>query len=146
MQILLLAALVSFGLAFFEDDGGGVRAFMEPAVILLILILNAAVGVWQESNAENALEALKEMSAETARVIRNGRLIPELPAREVVPGDIVEMVAGDRVPADVRILRLKTALLRAEQSALTGESVAVIEKVVPFFKTGKELRERLNTD
>ena len=120
-----MAALVSFGLAFFEDDGGGVRAFMEPAVILLILILNAAVGVWQESNAENALEALKEMSAETARVIRNGRLIPELPAREVVPGDIVEMVAGDRVPADVRILRLKTALLRAEQSALTGESVAV---------------------
>lgn len=126
MQILLLAAGVSFALAFFEEDSaGGVRAFMEPAVILLILILNAAVGVWQESNAENALEALKEMSAETARVIRSGRHIPELPARELVPGDIIEVVAGDRVPADVRLLRLKTALLRAEQSALTGESVAV---------------------
>ena len=75
--MLLLAAGVSFALAFFEDsaDEGGIRAFVEPAVILLILILNAAVGVWQESNAENALEALKEMSAETARVLRGGKLV-----------------------------------------------------------------------
>ena len=125
LQILLLAAGISFGLAFIEDDGtDGIRAFIEPAVIILILILNAAVGVWQESNAENALEALKEMSAETARVIRNGVHIPELPARELVPGDIIEVVAGDRVPADVRVLRMNTAILRAEQSALTGESVA----------------------
>lgn len=79
-QILLLAAGVSFALAFFETDAdeGGIRAFVEPAVILLILVLNAAVGVWQESNAENALEALKEMSAETARVVRNGKLVRPL--------------------------------------------------------------------
>lgn len=122
----MLAAGVSFVLAFFEEGGEeGLRAFVEPAVILLILILNAAVGVWQESNAENALEALKEMSAETARAIRNGQTIPALPARDLVPGDIIEVHAGDRVPADCRVLRLKTAILRAEQAALTGESVAV---------------------
>lgn len=126
VKILLLAAGVSFVLAFFEGDGEeGIRAFIEPAVIILILILNAAVGVWQESNAENALEALKEMSAETARVWRDGQLFSELPARELVPGDIIELHAGDRVPADCRLVRLKTAVLRVEQAALTGESLAV---------------------
>jgi Ca2+-transporting ATPase len=138
-----LAACVSFGLAFFEDDGTeGIRAFIEPAVILLILILNAAVGVWQESNAENALEALKEMSAETARCLRNGRLIPELPARELVPGDIIEVAAGDRVPADARVLKLKTAILRAEQSALTGESVAVNKTATALAPAGCELQSK----
>jgi P-type Ca2+ transporter type 2C len=138
-----LAACVSFGLAFFEDDGTeGIRAFIEPAVILLILILNAAVGVWQESNAENALEALKEMSAETARCIRNGRMIPELPARELVPGDVIEIVAGDRVPADSRVLKLKTAILRAEQSALTGESVAVQKTASALAPSGCELQSK----
>lgn len=126
VKILLLAAGVSFVLAFFEGDGEeGIRAFIEPAVIILILVLNAAVGVWQESNAENALEALKEMSAETARVWREGHMYSELPARELVPGDIIELHAGDRVPADCRLIRLKTAVLRVEQATLTGESVAV---------------------
>ena len=77
MQILLLAAAVSFGLAWIEDnpDESGLRAFIEPFVIILILVLNAAVGVWQESNAESALEALKEMQSDTARVIRGGELV-----------------------------------------------------------------------
>ena len=126
LQILLMAAGVSFALAFLEDGADeGIRAFMEPAVILLILVLNAAVGVWQESNAESALEALKEMSAETSKVIRNGKLISDLPARELVPGDIIEVSAGDRVPADARLISLRTALMRVEQAALTGESMAV---------------------
>lgn len=143
VKVLLMAACVSFGLAFFEDEGTeGIRAFIEPAVILLILILNAAVGVWQESNAENALEALKEMSAETARCLRNGRLIPELPARELVPGDIIEVVAGDRVPADARVLKLKTAILRAEQSALTGESEAVRKTASALAPVGCELQSK----
>jgi len=130
-------------LAFFEDEGTeGIRAFIEPAVILLILVLNAAVGVWQESNAENALEALKEMSAETARCLRSGRVIPELPARELVPGDIIELVAGDRVPADARVLKLKTAILRAEQSALTGESVAVNKSASALAPVGCELQSK----
>jgi len=75
VKILLMAAFVSFGLAFFEGEDLGIGAFVEPGVILLILILNAIVGVWQEANAENALEALKQMSAETSKVIRDGVMV-----------------------------------------------------------------------
>ena len=77
LQVLLLAAVVSFLLALYEEGSGeeGIRAFIEPAVILLILILNAIVGVWQESNAEAALDALKDSLSETATVLRNGALV-----------------------------------------------------------------------
>lgn len=145
LQVLLLAAGVSFALAFFEDGAEeGIRAFMEPAVILLILVLNAAVGVWQETNAESALEALKEMSAETAKVVRNGKLIPDLPARELVPGDIIEIAAGDRVPADARLVSLQTALMRSEQAALTGESVAVMKSQNHVAAQNAEIQSKEN--
>ena len=74
LQVLLLAAVVSFALAYFEESSEeeGIRAYIEPGVILLILALNAFVGVWQESNAEAALEALKEMQPEFAKVLRDG--------------------------------------------------------------------------
>lgn len=76
-QILLGSAAVSFGLAFFDEASQheGLRAYVEPLVIVLILVLNAAVGVWQESRSEAALEALKELQSEHARVIRDGRLV-----------------------------------------------------------------------
>ena len=106
VKILLGAAVLSFVLACFEE-GEGVEAFVEPFVILLILVINAVVGVWQEHNAESALEALKQMQSATAKCIRGGELVPDLPAEELVPGDIVEIGVGDKVPADVRILRLK---------------------------------------
>eukprot|EP00887_Chlorella_sp_A99_P001879 scaffold19.g1879.t1 len=133
LHILLLAALISFGLAWVEEspEEAGIRAFIEPLVIVLILVLNAAVGVWQESNAESALEALKEMSAETAKVLRGGALVSDLPARELVPGDVVEIHAGDKVPADVRVVALRTAVVRVEQAALTGESTAVAKAARP---------------
>ena len=72
-----MSAFVSFVLAFFEEDAHeqGIRAFIEPAVIVLILILNAAVGVWQESNAEAALDALKELQTDSAEVVRNGKTV-----------------------------------------------------------------------
>jgi hypothetical protein len=80
-QILLAAALVSFALAYFEEGSAdeGLRAYIEPLVILLILVLNAFVGVWQESNAEKALEALKELQSEHAKVIRDGKLVSHRP-------------------------------------------------------------------
>jgi Ca2+-transporting ATPase len=123
VKILLLAAFVSFVLVLIEDNSkeSGMRAFVEPCVILLILILNAIVGVWQEANAESALEALKSMQPDVARCVRDGELC-ELPARELVPGDIIHLGVGDKVPADCRLLKIHTATLRAEQSSLTGST------------------------
>ncbi|KAI8104565.1 hypothetical protein M9434_003120 [Picochlorum sp. BPE23] len=142
VKILLLAACISFGLAFFEGEELGVGAFVEPGVILLILILNAIVGVWQEANAESALEALKEMSAETAKVIRGGKMVAGYPAAKLVPGDVIEICAGDRVPADCRLVEMKTAILRAEQAALTGESVAVQKSVDALTSVHSELQSK----
>ncbi|GMH43584.1 hypothetical protein BSKO_11506 [Bryopsis sp. KO-2023] len=142
VKILLLAAIVSFGIAYLEGASGeeGIRAYIEPVVILLILIINAIVGVWQESNAEAALEALKDMQSEHSKVIRSGKLISDLPARELVCGDIVELTVGDKVPADVRLVDLKTATLRAEQSSLTGESAAVHKSCDPVADEECELQ------
>lgn len=93
VQILLVSAVISFVLAFFENGGeSGITAFVEPFVILLILILNAIVGVWQENNAESSLSALKKMQSEKANVIRNGVSIPTLDATQLVPGDIIRVV------------------------------------------------------
>ncbi|PON32715.1 P-type ATPase [Parasponia andersonii] len=136
VRILLVAAVVSFVLAWYDGDEGGemeITAFVEPLVIFLILIVNAVVGIWQESNAEKALEALKEIQSEQATVIRDGKRVPNLPAKELVPGDIVELRVGDKVPADMRVLRLISSTVRVEQGSLTGESEAVSKtvKVVP---------------
>ncbi|KAJ0083433.1 hypothetical protein Patl1_30826 [Pistacia atlantica] len=136
VRILLVAAIVSFVLAWVDGDEGGemgITAFVEPLVIFLILIVNAIVGVWQESNAEKALEALKEIQSEHATVIREGKRISNLPAKELVPGDIVELRVGDKVPADMRVLSLVSSTFRVEQGSLTGESEAVSKtvKVVP---------------
>lgn len=127
VKILLLAAAISFVLAFLDKDSHeeGIQAYIEPLVILLILVLNAIVGVWQESNAEAALDALKELQSDTAKTRRNGKLVADLSATELVPGDVVELVVGDKIPADCRIVKLLTATVRAEQASLTGESVAV---------------------
>lgn len=128
VRILLVAAVVSFVLAWIDGDEGGekeITAFVEPLVIFLILIVNAIVGVWQENNAEKALDALKEIQSEHAAVIRDGRKIASLPAKELVPGDIVELRVGDKIPADMRVLSLISSTLRVEQGSLTGESEAV---------------------
>ena len=115
--ILLAAAAVSFVVACVEKNP---REFFEPLLILLIVVLNAFMGMLQESKAEKALEALKGMSAPHARVIREGRE-KIIDASLLVPGDVIRLEAGDFVPADARLL--KSVSLKSEESALTGESV-----------------------
>ncbi|KAJ8751552.1 hypothetical protein K2173_016790 [Erythroxylum novogranatense] len=132
VRILLAAAIVSFVLAWYDGQEGGemeITAFVEPLVIFLILIVNAIVGIWQESNAEKALEALKEIQSEHATVVRDGKKVWNLPAKELVPGDIVELRVGDKVPADMRVISLVSSTLRLEQGSLTGESEAVSKTV-----------------
>lgn len=103
--------------AWHEGEG-----FFEPVLILGIVILNAIIGVVQEGKAERALDALQNLAAPHARVIRDGReTIVE--AAQLVPGDIISLEAGDFVPADARLIR--SASLKAEEAALTGESVPV---------------------
>lgn len=115
--ILIAAAVVSFVVACMEKEAAG---FFEPCLILLIVVLNAVMGVMQESKAEKALDALKDLSAPHARVIRGGteQIIPTI---ELVPGDIIRLEAGDFIPADARLL--ESVSLKSEESALTGESV-----------------------
>ena len=115
--ILLVAAAISFVIACIEGEP---KEFFEPILILLIVVLNAVMGVMQESKAEKALDALKSMSAPHARVIRDGEEMV-IDAAELVPGDIIRLEAGDFVPADARLLH--SVSLKSEESALTGESV-----------------------
>lgn len=131
--ILLIAAAVSFGIAIHE---GNTREFFEPSLILLIVVLNAIMGVIQESKAEKALEALQSMSALNARVIRNG-VEEVIDSVNLVKGDIIKLEAGDFVPADARLL--VSSSLKSEESALTGESVpsekdakAIVEEKAPI--------------
>lgn len=115
--ILIAAAIVSFTIICIEKNWA---ELFEPGLIVLIVILNAVMGVYQEGKAEKALDALKNMSAPHARVIRNG-VETVIDAADLVPGDIIKLEAGDFVPADARLIH--SVSLKSEESALTGESV-----------------------
>ena len=136
--ILIGAAIISFVVACIE---GNPKEFFEPVLILLIVILNAVMGVMQESKAEKALDALKNMSAPHARVLRNGTE-QIIDASELVPGDIIHLEAGDFIPADARLL--KSAALKSEESALTGESVPSEKDADSEIKEGAPLGDRSN--
>ncbi|KAJ0967694.1 hypothetical protein J5N97_024611 [Dioscorea zingiberensis] len=123
VKILIAAAFVSFLLALIDGETG-LAAFLEPSVILMILAANAAVGVITETNAEKALEELRAYQADVATVLRNG-CFSILPATELVPGDVVEVGVGCKVPADMRMIEILSNQLRVDQAILTGESCSV---------------------
>ena len=118
--ILLIAAAVSAVTKAYEGE-----SFTEVFIILAVVLINAVLGVYQESKAEKAIEALREMTAATCKVLRGGKQIT-IPSAQVVPGDVVVLEAGDAVPADGRIL--ESASMKIEEAALTGESVPVTKR------------------
>ena len=136
--ILLAAAAVSFVIACVE---GKPKEFFEPALILLIVVLNALMGVIQESKAEKALDALKSLSALHARVLRDG-VEKRIDASQLVPGDIIRLEAGDFIPADARLLH--SVSLKSEESALTGESVPSEKDAAAKVAENAPLGDRTN--
>lgn len=95
-----------------DDGDDGLAVFVEPFVILTILVLNAVVAIWQDSNADNALEALMEMQAIDCNVLRDKKW-QVIHARDLVPGDIVKVAMGELVPADLRIIEVTSISLQA---------------------------------
>ncbi len=140
---LLVAALVSLGVALSEGAGdqSWLIRFSDTLAILLIVVVNALLGFVQERRAEAALEALAKMAAPSAKVVRDGA-VAILPARALVPGDIVELDAGDAIPADLRLL--STRELQTEEAALTGESTPVLKNSEAIFDQETQLSEREN--
>lgn len=125
--ILLASALVSFVLAFFEEEFS-ISAFIDAGVIMTILVLNAIVGVQQERSAEESIAALGEYSSGECKVLREGVFKKSNPA-QLVPGDIIELSVGDMVPADCRLINIISKTFRVDQSILTGESESVTKSV-----------------
>lgn len=139
--ILIIAAAVSLLLSVYNAWKGQEADWIEPIVILVIVVINALLGVIQESKAEAALEALKNMSAPQAKVLRGGQL-QSVKSTELVPGDVVEFEAGDLIPADVRLL--SAASLKCDESALTGESVPVEKAAEAEVSEIAPLGDRVN--
>lgn len=139
MTIVLIAAAVISGVTSLYEG----ESMIDTVIILLVVIINAILGVYQESKAESAIASLQEMTAATSKVIRNDKL--EIIRSELlVPGDIIVLEAGDSVPADSRVL--ESASLKAEEAALTGESVSVskISDVINAEKGEVGLADRKN--
>lgn len=130
--LLIVASVIS---AFLGD-------WIEAAVIMLIVVLNAILGVVQESRAEEALAALKKMAAPESQVLRDGQRV-SVPARALVPGDVVFLEAGNFVPADIRLI--EAVNLRVEEAALTGESVPVQKEAALVLDRDASLGDRKNT-
>ncbi len=135
--ILFIACLISFVTGIID----GSHDFVDPIMILAIVIMNAIIGVIQERRAERAIEALKKLSAPTARVIRSGKSV-KLPTELLVPGDIILLESGDLVPADARII--SCAGLKVRESALTGEAEATVKTSDVISEKGCELADIKN--
>ena len=134
--VLILAAIVSGVVGYMQNEG-----ITDSIIILIVVIVNAIIGVAQEAKAEKSLEALQKLSSHSAKVIRNGN-VDVVASRELVPGDIVVLDTGDFVPADLRII--EAANLKSQEASLTGESVPVekISEVIVEEKIG--IGDRVN--
>ena len=134
--VLIIAAIVSGAVGIAEGDG-----ITDTIIILIVVIVNAIIGVTQEAKAEKSLEALQKLTDHASKVIRNGN-VQVIPAKELVPGDIVLLDTGDYIPADLRII--EAINLKSQESSLTGESVPVEKntKVIEDEETG--IGDRLN--
>jgi Ca2+ transporting ATPase len=136
VQVLLFAVVLGFVFAFFEEDPEErTNAFIEPFVIVLILVLNAVISVVQEIKAQASVESLKSFQPNIAHVVRDGA-VQEIEAAKLVCGDIIEVGEGQQVPADCRIVKIKSSTLSADQSALTGESVPAGKQEEPVAPQG----------
>lgn len=124
------------------DGEEGLAAYVEPFVILLILVLNAIVAIYQDNDADSALEALKNMQAINCQVLRDGKWKTE-ESKQLVPGDVVRVNIGDNIPADIRLTQLNSVSLQVEEAPLTGESVSV-SKQTEEIKSGDLLQDQKN--
>jgi P-type Ca2+ transporter type 2C len=138
---LIGAAAIAGGLGLFSPEPGQsfLERFGDSIAILAIVVVNAVLGLVQEARAEKALDALRMMAAPTAKVMRGGRVI-DLPAHDVVPGDLVILEDGDRVPADIRLVEAHE--LETEEAALTGESMPVAKEAGAKLEAETALAER----
>lgn len=139
--ILIIAAVISAITATFGGEGEG---YADVIIIMIVVLINAILGVYQESKAEKAIEALQEIAAATSKVIRDGKIV-DIKSEELVIGDVVVLEAGDSVPADCRITAC--ASMKIEEAALTGESVPVnkqVEAIDPLGSDDVPLGDRKN--
>ncbi|MGH2522128.1 MAG: HAD-IC family P-type ATPase, partial [Anaerolineales bacterium] len=135
-NVLIIILIIATVLSAFLGE-----SLVEPIVIAIIVLFAVLLGFVQEYRAERAIEALRQMAAPTATVIRGGEEI-EIPAREVVPGDITLLRAGDKIPADARLV--EAVNLQIEEAALTGESVPVEKYTAPLEQGELALGDRKN--
>ena len=134
--VLIIAAIVSGIVGIVEGEG-----ITDTVIIMIVVLLNAIIGVAQEAKAEKSLEALKKLSEHAAKVMRDGKE-QVIPARELVPGDLVIIETGDYVSADLRII--EAANLKSQESSLTGESVPVEKETNPIEGTEVGVGDRIN--
>ena len=134
--VLIIAAIISGVVGYIEGEG-----ITDSIIILIVVILNAVIGVIQENKAEKSLEALQKLSAHVSKVIRNGKM-EVIPAKELVPGDIVVLDTGDYVPADLRII--EAVNLKSQEASLTGESVPVEKSADTIEQEEVDLGDREN--
>lgn len=137
-DLMIIILLVAAALSVITE---GMHGLTDACIILAVVVLNAAFGVYQEGQAEAAIEALKNMSSPMARVRRDGNVV-EIDSRELVPGDIVLLEAGDVVPADMRLI--EAASLKIEEAALTGESVPVEKDITETVEAEAGIGDRVN--